>query len=157
MPTPEGWSGHGQGKTKHLKTVPGIERTVRGNNRMLAVGSGMTGSTGTQIICAIVAGEHDLDMMGSCLDVRWRASIRTVKAALNRKDRPEYIFALIRARSLDGFFQARLPERDRYFDKTSAKFGVDTEHAPPSAETSSRGSVGRRTAGFSGAKYYLGG
>jgi len=49
--------------------------------------SDITGITGMKIIRSIVAGERDLDVLASYRDVRCKASLETIKAALNGNDR----------------------------------------------------------------------
>ena len=53
--------------------------------------SDITGVTGMQIIRASVAGERDLDVLASFRDVRCKASVETIKAALNGNDRAVHL------------------------------------------------------------------
>jgi hypothetical protein len=55
------------------------------NLQLHHVVSDITGVTGMKIIRAIVAGERDLDVLASHSDVRCRASVETIKAALNSR------------------------------------------------------------------------
>ena len=50
---------------------------------------------GMKIIRVIVEREQNLDVLASYQDVRCRASMETIKAALNGNDRPEHVFALV--------------------------------------------------------------
>ena len=100
------------------------------NLQLHHVVSDITGVTGMRIIRAIVAGERDLDVLASFRDVRCRASVETIKAALNGNDRPEHIFALTQSLALYDFYQSRMLECDRHLEATLATLGSDNEHDP---------------------------
>ena len=66
--------------------------------------SDITGVTGMKIIRAIAAGERDLDGLASHRDVRCRATVETIKAALN--------------------------VNDRHLESTLAELGANQDHVP---------------------------
>ena len=104
------------------------------NLQLHHVVSDITGITGMKIIRAIVDGERDLDVLASHRDVRCKASIETIKAALNGNDRPEHIFALTQSLALYDFYQSKMLECDHHLEATLAALaalaalGTDTEH-----------------------------
>ncbi|MEO1544807.1 MAG: IS110 family transposase [Pseudomonadota bacterium] len=98
------------------------------NLQLHHVVSDITGITGMKIIRAIVVGERDLDVLAAYRDVRCKASIETIKAALNGNDRPEHIFALTQSLALYDFYQSKMLECDRHLEATLAALGTDTEH-----------------------------
>jgi len=100
------------------------------NLQLHHVVSDITGVTRIKIIRAIVAGERDLDVLASHRDVRRRAPVETIKAALNGNDRPEHIFALTQSLELYDFYQNKMLECDRHLETTLATLGADTEHDP---------------------------
>jgi transposase len=98
------------------------------NLQLHHVVSDITGVTGMRIIRAIVAGERDLDVLASFRDVRCRASVETIKAALNGNDRSEHIFALTQSLELYDFYQSKMLECDRHLEVTLATLAADQEH-----------------------------
>lgn len=111
------------------------------NLQLHHVVSDVTGVTGMKIICAIVAGEQDLDVFASYRDVRCRASTETIKAALNGNDRAEHIFALTQSLELYDFYQSKMLVCDRYLEATLVALGAVTEHDPsefPSSRTKTK-------------------
>jgi len=111
------------------------------NLQLHHVVSDITGVTGMKIIRALVAGERDLDVLASYRDVRCRASVETIKAALNGNDRPEHIFALTQSLELYDFYKGKMLECDRHLETTLATLGADTGHDPsqlPRARTKTK-------------------
>ena len=100
------------------------------NLQLHHVVSDITDITGMKIICGIVVGERDLDVLASYRDVRCKVSTETIKAALNGNDRPEHIFALTQSLELYDFYQAKVLECDRHLEATLAGLGSDTEYDP---------------------------
>jgi transposase len=100
------------------------------NLQLHHVVSDITGVTGMKVIRSIVAGERDLDVLASYRDVRCKASVETIKAALNGNDRSEHIFALTQSVELYDFYQSKMLECDRHLEATLATLGADTEHDP---------------------------
>ncbi|GAN91766.1 transposase ISPpu9 [Gluconobacter frateurii M-2] len=78
------------------------------NLQLHHVVSDITGVTGMQIIRAIVSGERDAAALASCRDVRCRASVETISAALIGNYRDEHVFALMQALELYDFYQDRM-------------------------------------------------
>jgi transposase len=68
----------------------------------------ITGSTGTAIIRAIVAGERDPAVLAANRDPRCHASSETISQALVGNDREEHIFALTQALELYDVYQAKV-------------------------------------------------
>ena len=64
------------------------------NLQLHHVVSDVTGVTGMKIIRAIVAGERDPTVLAAMRDVRCKASIETIRAALVGNYQPEHVFAL---------------------------------------------------------------
>ncbi len=100
------------------------------NLQLHHVVSDITVVSGMKIIRAIVAGERDLDVLASYRDVRSRASVETIKAALNGNYRPEHMFALTQSLELYDVYQAKMLACDRHIEATLAALGADTEHDP---------------------------
>ncbi len=65
-----------------------------------------------QIIRAIVAGERNPDVLAEMRDVRCKAKIDTVHAALVGNYQPEHVFALKQALALYDFYQQCVAECD---------------------------------------------
>ena len=111
------------------------------NLQLHHVVSDITGVTGMKIIRAIVEGERDLDTLASYRDVRCKASVETIKAALNGNDRPEHIFALTQSVEIYDFYKNKMLECDRHLEATLMALGVDNEHDPaqlPRARTKTK-------------------
>jgi transposase len=72
----------------------------------------VTGVTGMKIIRAIVNGQRDPQVLAQMRDVRCKASLETVRAALVGNYQPEHVFALTQALALYDFYQARVDECD---------------------------------------------
>jgi transposase len=72
----------------------------------------ITGVTGMKIIRAIVGGQHDPQVLATMRDVRCKATIETVQAALVGNYQPEHVFALAQAVTLYDVYQARVAECD---------------------------------------------
>ena len=66
------------------------------------------GMTGMKIIRAIVNGQRDPDVLAAMRDVRCKASIAMVKAAMVGNYQPEHLFALAQALSLYDFYPMRI-------------------------------------------------
>jgi transposase len=94
-----------------------------------------------KIIRALVAGERGLDVLASCRDVRCRASVEAIEAALNGNDRPEHILALTQSLELHDLYKGKMLGCDRHLEMTLATSGADTEHDPsqlPRARTKTK-------------------
>lgn len=82
------------------------------NLQLHHVVSDITGATGLKIIRAIVSGERDPQTLAAMRDVRCKAKMETVRAALEGNYQPEHIFALKQALALYDFYQACVDECD---------------------------------------------
>ena len=74
------------------------------NLQLQHVVSDVTGVTGMRIIRAIVSGQRDPDVLAAMRDVRCRASVATIRAALVGNYQPEHVFALTQALALYDFY-----------------------------------------------------
>ncbi len=90
------------------------------NLQLQHVISDITGVTGMQIIRAIVAGEHNPDVLAAMRDVRCKATIETVRAALVGNYQPEHVFALKQALALYDFYQQCVAECDIQIEQVVA-------------------------------------
>ncbi|MEO6022931.1 MAG: hypothetical protein ABIP64_07420 [Burkholderiales bacterium] len=91
----------------------------------------ITGVTGMKIVRAIVAGERDPKRLAELRDVRCRASVQTICAALSGNYQPEHLFALTQAVSLYDFYQRRIAECDVQIEATVA--ALNATHLIPEA------------------------
>jgi hypothetical protein len=64
----------------------------------------VTGVTGLRIIRAIVGGQRDPAVLATMRDIRCKATMQTVRAALVGNYQPEHIFALTQALALYDFY-----------------------------------------------------
>lgn len=90
------------------------------NLQLQHVISDITGVTGMQIIRAIVAGERNPDVLAAMRDVRCKATIETVRAALVGNYQPEHVFALKQALALYDFYQQCVAECDIQIEQVVA-------------------------------------
>jgi transposase len=89
----------------------------------------MTGVTGMQIIRAIVEGVHDPAVLAQYRDVRCKASVETIEAALTGHYRPEHVFALRHALELYDVLQQKITECDTAI--ASIPEGLNADRARP--------------------------
>lgn len=82
------------------------------NLQLHHVVSDITGVTGMKIIRAIVDGQRDPRVLATMRDVRCKATVETVQAALVGNYQPEHVFALAQALALYDFYQACVAECD---------------------------------------------
>jgi transposase len=97
------------------------------NLQLHHVVSDVTGVTGMKIIRAIVAGQRDPDVLATMRDVRCKASIETVRAALVGNYQPEHVFELTQALALYDFYQVRLGECDAEIERALAELNADKQ------------------------------
>ena len=90
------------------------------NLQLHHVVSDITGATGMRIIRAIVAGERDPEVLAAYRDLRCKASIETIKAALVGNDREEHVFALTQSLELYDFYKAQIEVCDRRLEAAVA-------------------------------------
>lgn len=95
--------------------------------------SDITGVTGMAILRAIVSGNHDPEKLAAFRDVRCKASVETVKAALTGHYRPEHLFALRQALELYDIYQAKMEECDQAIETALLPLHRDSgeEKLPP--------------------------
>jgi transposase len=91
----------------------------------------VTGVTGMKIIRAIVDGQRDPQVLAQMRDVRCKASLETVRAALVGNYQPEHVFALTQALALYDIYQTRVDECDTQIQAVLAT--LTEEKASPSA------------------------
>ncbi|MGN7870367.1 hypothetical protein [Paracoccus sp. 22332] len=94
------------------------------NLQLHHVVSDITGTTGMRIIRAIVAGEHDPEVLAAFRDIRCHASAEVIKAALVGNDRDEHIFALSQSLDLYDLYQVKIEECDRKLEAAVAGLTV---------------------------------
>ena len=87
--------------------------------------SDISGVTGLKIIRAIVAGEHDPDVLAAMRDVRCHESIQTIRAALVGNYQPEHVFALSQALTLFDAYQARIADCDQQVENSVRLLNAD--------------------------------
>jgi transposase len=98
------------------------------NLQLHHVVSDITGATGMKIIRAIVGGQRDPQVLAMMRDVRCKASIETVSAALVGNYQPEHVFALTQALALYDFYQARIDECDERIENALAMLNADKSY-----------------------------
>ena len=74
--------------------------------------SDITGKTGMCIIRAIIEGVHDPATLAGYRDTRCKASVETIRAALEGNYRPEHLFALRQALALYDTYQEQVAQCD---------------------------------------------
>ena len=77
----------------------------------------VTGATGMKIIRAIVNGERDPEVLAKHRDIRCKASLDTIRAALIGNYQPEHLFSVKQALELYDFYQARIDECDAEIER----------------------------------------
>lgn len=84
----------------------------------------VTGVTGLRIVRAIVAGEHDPNVLAQMRDIRCKASVETIRSALIGNYQPEHVFALQQCLALYDFYQAQVAECDRRIEQVLARLAA---------------------------------
>ena len=97
------------------------------NLQLHHVVSDITGVTGLRIVRAIVGGQRDPRVLATMRDVRCKASVETVRAALVGNYQPEHVFALTQALALYDFYQARVNECDVEIERCLAALNAEKE------------------------------
>jgi hypothetical protein len=102
--------------------------------------SDITGVTGMKIMRAIVAGHHAPAALARYRDVRCKASLDTVRAALAGNERREQVFALRQALELYDSYQAKIDACEQEIEATFASCadGVEAVDALPAARDKTR-------------------
>jgi len=102
------------------------------NVQLTQVLSDITGTTGLQIIRAIVAGERDPQVLARLRHGRCQRSEAEIAKALSGHYRPEHVFALKQALALYDFYTAQVQECDTYIEQHYAAIKpVYDEQTPP--------------------------
>ena len=110
------------------------------NLQLHHVVSDITGATGMRIIRAIVADERDPNILAELRDVRCRASVETIRAALEGNDREEHIFALAQSLELYDTYQAKIAACDLRLEAAIAALSVKAPGTiPPLPKARTRG------------------
>jgi len=95
----------------------------------------ITGVTGMQIIRAIVGGVHDPAVLAQYRDVRCKASVETIRAALTGHYRFEHVFALRHALELYDVLHQKIAECDTaiasILDRLNAERAKPEQPLPP--------------------------
>ena len=94
----------------------------------------ITGATGMRIIRAIVDGARDPAELARMRDVRCKASVATIEAALTGNYRPEHVFALRQALEIYDVYQAKIRDCDVEIEQALAH--LNEERPEPSAPLS---------------------
>ena len=86
------------------------------------------------------AAQRDPTVLAEIRDMRCKASIETVRAALVGNYRPEHVFALTQALELYDFYQASVAECDAEIEAALAELNAEQEppgcaHAQGAAQT----------------------
>ncbi len=95
------------------------------NLQLHHVVSDVTGVTGLNLIRALVSGQRDPKLLAEMRDVRCKASIETVRAALVGNYQPEHVFALSQALKLYDFYQAQVDECDAKIEEVLRTLASD--------------------------------
>ena len=95
--------------------------------------SDISGTTGMTILRAIVAGNHDPAKLATFRDVRCRASVETIQAALTGHYQPQHLFALRHALELYDNYQKKIEECDETIEAVLVALRQDQaeEELPP--------------------------
>jgi transposase len=116
-------------------TVQHIQKALMQMNVQLHhVVSDVTGVTGMQILRAVVAGERDPGALARFRDVRCKASLETIRAALTGNYRDEHVFALKQGLELHDVYQQKIHDCDAKIEE--ALLSIDRV-APRGAEQES--------------------
>lgn len=95
------------------------------NLQLHHVVSDVTGATGMHIIQAIVGGERDPAVLAKMRDIRCKASLETIEAALVGNYQPEHVFALAQGLALYDFYQQQITQCDRQIEVVLALLMVE--------------------------------
>lgn len=101
------------------------------NLQLQHVVSDITGSTGMQIIRAILSGERDPVVLAGYRDLRCKASAETIVQALQGHYRAEHLFALGQAVTLFDTYQQHVADCDREIEALLAGLQAPSPPAAP--------------------------
>jgi transposase len=97
----------------------------------------ITGATGMAILRSIVAGERDPSALAKHRDVRCKATVGEIEAALTGHYREEHLFALQQAIELYDFYQSKITACDVKIEAALKKLAVRSD-PPPKPKLSGR-------------------
>lgn len=118
-----------QGASRHIQH---IQKSLQQMNLLLhQVVSDITGLTGMTIIRAILAGEHDPQLLAQHRDPRCKQSAEVLAKSLDGNYRDEHLFALTQAVTLYDTYQAQLAACDCRIEQYVQTLTRVTEDAPP--------------------------
>ena len=101
------------------------------NVQLTQVVSDITGTTGVQIIRAMVAGERDPQVLARLRHGRCQRSEAEIAKALSGHYRSEHVFALKQALALYDFYTAQVQECDTYIEQHYAALKPVYDEQPP--------------------------
>jgi transposase len=101
------------------------------NLQLHKVLSDITGTTGLQILRAIVAGEQDPAKLAGMPHAKLKVDDETLAAALTGYYRPEHLFTLRQALAAYDFFQGQLAQLDEVLQACLAHFETPPERSVP--------------------------
>ncbi len=100
--------------------------------------SDITGLTGMTIMRAIVAGEHDPQMLAQYRDPRCKQRVEAIAQSLTGNFRAEHLFGLAQALALYDTYQAQIALCDQQIEQQLQSFEPITTEAPPAAPAKQR-------------------
>ncbi len=101
------------------------------NLQLTQVLSDITGTTGLQVIRAIVAGERDPQVLAGLRHGRCQRSEAEIAKALSGHYRPEHVFALKQALALYDFYTTQVQDCDTYLEQHYAAIKPTYDEPPP--------------------------
>ena len=104
---------------------------IQMNLHLHKVVSDITGLTGMTIIRAIVAGEHNPEVLAALKDPRIKSSVTEIAKALTGDYRPEHLFVLKQEFTLYQVYQTEIAAIDAEIEKCLADFEIKTVDEPP--------------------------
>ena len=112
------WRQRGMLLRSQGRQVQHMQKALTQMNVQLAnVISDVVGETGQKILRAIVAGEHDGQVLAAMKDARIRASHAEITKSLQGNWRPEHLFSLQQALAMFDFIGTQVAECDREIEK----------------------------------------
>lgn len=118
------------------------------NLQLHHVVSDITGLTGMKILHAIVDGDHDPARLACHRDVRCRASLAEIEAALTGNFRPEHLFALRQALELHDTYQDKIRACDKEIELVLKSIAATSAKVRGTTLTKRRSPKGRNEPKF---------
>jgi len=97
--------------------------------------SDITGDTGMKIIRAIVAGEHNPQILATYRDYRCKNPLAIIEKSLTGSYRPEHLFSLSQALELYDTYQQKIIACDVQIEKKLTLFGIQKVEDSSSTES----------------------